>query len=593
MNADAARAAFASRPAWILLLALLFAAKLGVMLLGANRGLDVGDDGVFLFSLNEPALSPPLFEFYKLLGHLDPPPRFDFLDIRLLRIAAELAATLALALAAFGWARARFASVAASGFAPILLVALLGSLLGVGARGFGYNDATNVVLFAAGACLFRLLAEPRGARALAWSAAAGFAIGFQLFVKFPSALLLLGVAGCGVAWLPGAGWRGRAAIGAALLAGAAAAIGLFVLSNGGVAPLVAKWRDAQQLNRIAGYGVREILAVYYHHDNGSHVNGLRLWASVAAVFAAARWWLRGRPDAGDRALAVALAVGAAVLAWGSWTYHAVNVHPTLVFLFCLVVLLAPLSWALAFRVWRAPPADPSLRRDAALVPLLLPMALPVIAILGTNVALTLKLPGHVAPVFLVLAILLSELARAGYRRFAATSLGLLAVATSAAFVEHHVLRPYGLPSALYEQTLATPLLPELRVDAATKDFVEDVHRHLVEAGFEPGDPVIALDFMPGLVAAVGGRSPGFPFYAFDKAAQNCWAIERAALEEPPFLLLGQDMLLAQHACIRAFAFPEQFRLVAALRNPYEAAIRYFFGGPPMPYVRVFAPVARR
>ena len=110
------------------------------------------------------------------------------------------------------------------------------------------------------------------------------------------------------------------------------------------------------------------------------------------------------------------------------------------------------------------------------------------------------------------------------------------------------------------------------------------------AGFEPGDPVIALDFMPGLVYALGGHSPGFPFFAADKPAQNCWAIERAPEAATPFLLLGQDMLLEQHACIRAFAFPEDFRLVAVLRNPYEGAIRYFFGGPPMPYLRVFAPV---
>jgi hypothetical protein len=49
------------------------------------------------------------------------------------------------------------------------------------------------------------------------------------------------------------------------------------------------------------------------------------------------------------------------------------------------------------------------------------------------------------------------------------------------------------------------------------------------------------------------------------------------------------MLVAQHACIRAFEFPEQFRRVAVLRNPYEAPIRYFFGAPPMPYLQVFAP----
>jgi hypothetical protein len=363
-------------------------------------------------------------------------------------------------------------------------------------------------------------------------------------------------------------------------------VGLFVASNGGTAPLVAKWRDALALTRVAGYDVWSILRVYYHHDYGSHVNSLRLAAAFAVAFAIARWLLGRRRDAGDRALAAALAAAALVLGWGAWTFHAVNVHPTLVFLFCLLLLLAPLSWGLAWWGGRAGGAP---RRDLVW-PLLVLFALPAVAILGTNVALTLKLPAHAAPIFLALAVALGELARTGYRRFAATATVLLAVATSAVFVEHQVLRPYGLASPLYAQTHATSLVPELRVDTATKHLLEDLHARMREAGFERGDPVIALDFMPGLVHALGGRSPGFPFFAFDKPAQNCWAIERGTHDELPFLILGQDMLVEQHACIRAFAFPEQFRLVAAVRNPYEAPIRYFFGGPPMPYVRVFAPV---
>lgn len=584
------------RPGWIAVLAILFVAKLAVLLYGVGRGLDIGDDGVFLFSLNDPAQAPPLFEFYKLLTHFDPPLHFDLIEIRLLRIAAELAATLLLARAIFVWARPRFPAVDAWGFAPFLLFGLLGSLVSVGARGFGYNDAANFATFVASAFLFRLLASPRepGARRaqLASAGAAGFAIGFQLFVKFPPALLLLAITAIGVVWLPRVGGRARLAIAAAVAAGVATAIGLFVLANGGGAPLLEKWREAQELNRVAGYDVKEILTVYYRNDYGSHVNALRLWATFAVVFAVARWLLRRRPDARDGALTAALVAGALVLGWGSWTFHAVNVHPSLVALFCLVLLLAPVSWALALSHWRPPAADLEQRRDEAFAPLLLLLALPFLVIAGTNVALTLKLPAHAAPLFLMLAIALILLAQAGCRRFAATAVALLAVVTSAVFVEHQVFRPYGLPSPLYEQVHATPLLPGLRVDRATQALLADLHERMTQAGFEPGDPVIALDFMPGLVYALGGRSPGFPFFAFDKPEQNCWAIERAEPGEPPFLILGQDMLVEQHACIHAFAFPEDFRLVAALRNPYEAPIRYFFGGPPMPYLRVFAPIRR-
>ncbi len=585
----AIRQGFLLRRSVLAVLALLFAAKLGVVLAGADRGFDIGDDGVFLLSLNEPATAPPLFEFYQLLTHFDPPLRFDVIGIRLLRIVAELLATLALARSVFVWARPRFAAVAENGFVPFLLVGLLGSLLSVGARGFGYNDASNFVVFLACACLFRLLAASPRPAALAWAGAAGFGLGFELFVKFPPALLLLAISGIGVVWLPRTRrWR-KAAIAASLAAGAAAAIGFFVLANGGVAPLLAKWREAQALNRFAGYGVREILRVYYFNDYASHVNGLWLWGSFAAVLALAFWRWRG-PAVLDRALTAALLFGGAVLAWRAATFHAVNVHPTLVYLFCLLVLLGPATWLLTVRARRPPAARPELRRNGELAPLLLLLALPFLEIVGSNVALTLKLPAHAAPIFLALAIMLAELARADTPRFAATALALLAVATSAVFVEHQVFRPYGLPSPIYRQVYETPLLPGLRVDVATKKFLEDLHDRMTEAGFMPGDPVIALDFMPGLVYAVGGRSPGLPFFHFEKAGQNCWAIERAKLVRVPFLLLGQDMSLDQHACIHAFAFPEQFRLAGALSNPYEAPIRYFFGGPPMPYVQIFAPL---
>jgi hypothetical protein len=130
------------------------------------------------------------------------------------------------------------------------------------------------------------------------------------------------------------------------------------------------------------------------------------------------------------------------------------------------------------------------------------------------------------------------------------------------------------------------------VDLGTKVFLEELQSKMSAAGFRPGDPVIALDFMPGLVYFLEARSPGFPFFPFDRTEQNCWAIERAGDDGLPFLILGQDMSLQQVACIRRFRFPQDFRPLGGLRNPYELAIPYFFGGPPMPYVQLFAPVDR-
>lgn len=577
----------------LVVLVLLFLAKLAVALWGLNRGFDLGDGGFFLLNLNRPAESPPLFEFYKLLLLFDPPLRFGPIGARALRIATELVGTLALAHGVFRWAQVRLPRAAAVGFPFLLFFGLMGSLLSVAAREIGYNDLTNLLTFSACACLFRLLAVPAGPPGrngrILWPAAAGFLLGLQLFVKFPSALLLVGVSAALVASVRRATVRERLAMLACHALGLGAAVSLFVASNGGVAPLLAKWALASEVNRVTGYGVSEVLRVYLRNDYGSHVNLLRFSLAFGGSFAVLHRLMRRRTHGSDHALTLALVLGSIVLLFGVWTFHAANVHPWLLQLYCTVLLLAVTSWLLACWEWRRDDDRSAASGWEALAPLSVLAVLPFIEIAGTNVALTLRLPTHVFPMFLMLAVLTRQLRGSGYRWFADTALGLLAVLSSLVFVSHHIQRPYGLAAPLFRQVHEAPGLPGLRVDLDTREFLGAFRAKMWEAGFRPGDPLIALDFMPGLVYFLQARSPGFPFFPFDRAEQNCWAINRAGRDEVPFLILGRDMSLEQRACIRTFRFPEEFRSLGALRNPYEQAIPYFFGGPPMPYVQLFAP----
>lgn len=573
------------------LLASLLLAKAMVVLWGVNRGFDLGDGGFFLLNLNQPAGSPPLFEFYKLLLLFDPPLRFGPIGARMLRIAAEVLGTVALVHGVFRWTRGRLPHAAAAGFSWLLLVTGLGSLLSIAAREFGYNDATNLLVFTATGCVFRLLAVAEGPAAqpkrLLFAAGAGFLMGLQLFVKYPATLLLLALAvpmllGLLRASLP---QRGGALL--ALAFGLVAAVGVFVAANGGLSPLVAKWAFADEVNRVTGYDVAEILHVYLRHDYASHVALARFALAGLAFFALFYRARRGRPDRVDLGLALALLAGLAVLLLGAFTYHADNVHPWLITLWSVTLLLCVVSWLLAWRDLE--PRDAYRDRWHALLPLWLLAALPFVEMAGTNVALTLRLPTHVAPLFLLLGVLLPELRAAGHRWFSGTSLAVLAAISSLVFHAQHVERPYGLPSPLYRQVHAVEGLPGLRVDASTRAFLEALRTTFAQGGFRPGDPVLALDFMPGLVYYLGGRSPGFPFFPFDRPQQNCWAINRAGEQELPFLILGQSMTLEQHDCIERFSFPVGFEELGTLENPYTYAIRYFFGGPPMPFVKLYGP----
>ena len=177
--------------------------------------------------------------------------------------------------------------------------------------------------------------------------------------------------------------------------------------------------------------------------------------------------------------------------------------------------------------------------------------------------------------------------RAGYSRLYAVVAVVLLAATGAIFVHHQIVAPYGLPQGIVRQTEEVEGLPGVRVDAATKSFLESVAAHMREGGFRPGDPVLALDFMPGLVFYLGGTSPGFTLYVVDSPRLNCFNVNRL-YRTPPYLILGRPMSIEQAACLEAFAFPDDFRPIGNVGFPYEAVYEDF-GAPGFSYVHLFAP----
>jgi hypothetical protein len=201
----------------------------------------------------------------------------------------------------------------------------------------------------------------------------------------------------------------------------------------------------------------------------------------------------------------------------------------------------------------------------------------------------MRLPSHALPPCVALAVLSLDLrSRAGFRRLhVVLALALLAIG-SVVVVQHQWIRPYGLPTSMSGQRHEVAGLPGVTVDLGTKAFLEDVAASMASAGFRPGDPIVALDYMPGLVFYLGGTSPGFAFYMFDRPRFNCFFIDHAGLASPPYLILGRPMSLEQQACIRSFDFPDQFRRVRALRNPYES-VYAGFGAPGFSHVLLYAP----
>jgi hypothetical protein len=559
-------------------LALGFAGKLAVALWALDRGFELGDEGYSLLNLNHPADAPVVHQIYRLLAPLGGADGFGVVGARWLRIVAEAIGSLALIAGVLAWARAR---VFEAGHAParaFVPFCLLGALLGTGSRSLTYNDLTNLCTYAAIGALFWLASAPPGdagdrRRTLA-ALAAGLCNGLQLGVKFPTALALLGLAA--LAGAVGLAPRDRLRVGALYAAGLLLAVALYVLAAGGVAPLVAEIRVMPEVARSTGYDPLRLVGFY---SRGEAVTAIHV-VGVAAVFGASlallRSLLRGASDA---SLAGAFACGALALVAGVHVLHPFFLHPTLVYLSALLAFSVALLAVLALR--RAP-------RPRALAPLLLLLAVPLVEIAGTNVPISERLPTHALPIFAALGVLSLDLReRAGARRLHAAIAVALLAATSALFVQHHVRAPYGLPSDIASQIEPVAGLPGVRVDAATRSFLESVAGGMREAGFEPGDPVLALDFMPGLVFFLRGTSPGFTLFVFDNPRLNCLNVNRL-YRAPPFLILGRPMSRAQAACLRAFAFPDDFRKVRSVRFPYEA-VYADFGAVDFTHVHLYAP----
>ncbi|HKJ24866.1 MAG TPA: hypothetical protein VKB65_08605 [Myxococcota bacterium] len=572
-----------------IVLPILVVAKLCVVAWGASRGFELGDEGFFLLNLNDPAASPRFFEFYKLLLWLPGPHRFDVLDARWLHVGAEAVASVALVGGVWAWARReRFAPGTVS---PLAFAAScgLGVFVSAASRSLSYNDATNVCLQGAMGALFAAaaLGPGRPARLVGAVFVAGFLAGFQVFVKFPAALALavLSLAALGGAlgrWTR----RTRAGLLGAWLAGVLAAGALFVAANGGVAPLSAKLAGAAEVGALAGYDpvamVRQSL-------------GLEVWSGVnllvlVAVFAVARLALRRFAGASDDvAFAGAALAGAAAMAATVRPLHAAFASASLTAFSCLVAFV---SLALLVVAWRARGAEPGAGPARGLAPALVLLALPLAAWAGTNVPFVWRLPSHAFPAFVAIALLSHGLrARRGRVATHAAVAALLALVTSAVFVRHQLVSPYGLRAPLWEQVHPDAGLPGMRVDLASHRFLSEVAETFADAGFRPGDPVVAMDYMPGLVFYLGGRSPGFPFYAFDREALNCFNLNRSGLVAPPWLILGREVSEAQRDCIEVFDLDRDFRLLRTLRFPYED-VYAGFGGRGLSHVTLWAPRSR-
>ena len=144
-------------------------------------------------------------------------------------------------------------------------------------------------------------------------------------------------------------------------------------------------------------------------------------------------------------------------------------------------------------------------------------SLPFIGAVGTGNPIYINTVYQMAPWFGLLVILLSTLSWLLKHRWILSLGGLiLASFACAQIVLGSLSIPYRLNTGLLGQTQITRIgapTSILKLDPATSEFFNKIHAMAEVHGFRPGDDVLAFVNMPGVVFAIGGKSPAIPWYS--------------------------------------------------------------------------------
>ena len=163
--------------------------------------------------------------------------------------------------------------------------------------------------------------------------------------------------------------------------------------------------------------------------------------------------------------------------------------------------------------------------------------MPFVTAAGTTHKIFINALLHVPPLSAAILLLAASLDKSFRRAIILPFAGLLIVGLSfSQFITGFVVTPYRT-APKWTQTVPVEVgVPPtiLNLDPASAECINKTKVALADAGFKPGDDILALYGLPGLVYAVGGVSPQKPWF-FDDHGQtgdeeNARALKRIPIE---------------------------------------------------------------
>ena len=585
------------------LLGVILIAVLTILLLvviwSLDRGLDITDESLTLLSYLYPGEYPANFSMsYTIVDRITGWMHPSVVGYRWITLALILLTATAFFCGFWQWLRRFVAAeprraVSLAVVFPYLLIGWL-SVYGIGLVTLNYNTLNSACLASVAGLLFYILAHvPRRGvqpgRIVAGLFMVGFFSALDLFVKFPTAIIMFG----GAVLLIVLHMRrlGRRTI--------AFAIGIQIL--GAMAGLAAYFADVRSITAwLSNYpGQLRVVSQVSHSPGTLLLSYMRVAESLGLFllrhfsvvflmsFIIARCYARGWYRNTLRNQHVLLAMLTLTLLYTAYKIYALDLLNSpyfnnwasfymyvLIICFQVVVLLATYRTG----VWAPKPNQEAVQRLDLLLGIGLLVAFPFVGAIGTtnNIFLnTLIDIGGWFALILILGLLIEERTRS---RFVLSLCILLPACLGATQLIHgRVWKPYLLAASLPAQTITLEQpasVAGLKVDSATAKFIADLRSILRRGSFHKHDYILAFYNAPELVLLMDGVSLGTPYYMKGENPINCRALESAEIKKRPvFILATRKIDFETVACLQkvGLRFPVEFVELGRIYNPYSAS----------------------
>ena len=205
--------------------------------------------------------------------------------------------------------------------------------------------------------------------------------------------------------------------------------------------------------------------------------------------------------------------------------------------------------------------------------------MPFVTAAGTTHKIFINALLHVAPLAAAILLVAASVDKSLSRVIILPFAGVLVVGLGfSQFITGFVLTPYRTAPKWMQTVPVAVGVPEtiLNLDPASAECIEKTKAALADAGFKPGDDILALYGLPGLVYAVGGVSPERPWF-FDSEGSSEDANNLRALRRIPKERISKAYILLKDNDSRAFnqllesgiAFPRLYKQISLINFKYK------------------------